>query len=66
MHPLAIPSVARGGISPPLYIVNMSCIIQPLFLFKHYSQLPAKWKNGQQITEQVCVSEEFPTNQQGS
>lgn len=34
-------------------------------LTKHYPQLPAGWENGQQITKQVCVSEEFPTNQWG-
>lgn len=32
-------------------------------MVKHYTQLLTRWETAQQITKQVCVSEEFPTNQ---
>jgi hypothetical protein len=35
------------------------------FLPKYHPQLPASWKNGQQITKQVYANGEFQTNQQG-
>lgn len=49
------PPVWPEGSFSPLYVVNVLHNLASLFLVERYPQLPAKWKNGQQITRQVCM-----------